>query len=175
MTVFELVAATYATYGHDLRKDWESCRDQIWGKHEQLNTDVMYGVDESAFLQTITLYSNFCAATMTTCKRKDILDLPFEVYQANKEAVLEGYRLARKFLFSQYVFRQRDLPYPTQLIPLAAICAVIGKTEFDKPRTQDILSQWFWCGIMGEMRPSSTRRRLRLCSAFRLPTTPLAQ
>ena len=41
LTVFELVAATYATYGHDLRKDWESCRDQIWGKHEQLNTDVL--------------------------------------------------------------------------------------------------------------------------------------
>lgn len=159
LTVFELVTATYATYGHDLRKDWESCRDQIWGKHEQLNTDVMYGVDESAFLQTITLYSNFCAATMTTCKRKDILDLPFEVYQANKEAVLEGYRLARKFLFSQYVFRQRDLPYPTQLIPLAAICAVIGKTEFDKPRTQDILSQWFWCGIMGEMYGGANESR----------------
>lgn len=159
LTVFELVTATYATYGHDLRKDWESCRDQIWGKHEQLNTDVMYGVDESAFLQTIALYSNFCAATMTTCKRKDILDLPFEVYRANKEAVLEGYRLARKFLFSQYVFRQRDLPYPTQLIPLAATCAVIGKNEFDKPRTQDILSQWFWCGIMGEMYGGANESR----------------
>ena len=96
---------------------------------------------------------------MTTFKRKYILDLPFEVYQANKEAVLEGYRLARKFLFSQYVFRQRDLPYPTQLIPLAAICAVIGKTEFDKPRTQDILSQWFWCGIMGEMYGGANESR----------------
>lgn len=159
LTVFELVTATYATYGHDLRKDWEVCRDLIWGKHEPLNTDVMYSVDESAFLQTITLYSNFRASTMTTCKRKDILDLPFEVYQANKEAVLEGYRLARKFLFSQYVFRQRDLPYPTQLIPLAAICAVIGKSEFDKPRTQDILSQWFWCGIMGEMYGGANESR----------------
>ena len=36
LTVFELVTATYATYGHDLRKDWEACRDQIWGKHEPL-------------------------------------------------------------------------------------------------------------------------------------------
>lgn len=159
LTVFELVTATYATYGHDLRKDWKECRDQIWGKHEPLNTDVMYSVDESAFLQTITLYSNFRAATMTTCKRKDILDLPFEVYQANKEAVLDGYRLARKFLFYQYVFRQRDLPYPTQLIPLAAICAVIGKTEFEKPRTQRILEQWFWCGIMGEMYGGANESR----------------
>ncbi len=159
LTVFELVTATYATYGHDLRKDWEACRDQIWGKHEPLNTDVMYSVDESAFLQTITLYSNFRAPTMTTCKRKDILDLPFEVYQANKAAVLDGYRMARKFLFGQYVFRQRDLPYPTQLIPLAAICAVIGKSVFEKPRTQSILEQWFWCGIMGEMYGGANESR----------------
>lgn len=159
LTVFELVTATYATYGHDLRKDWEACRDQIWGKHEPLNTDVMYSVDESAFLQTITLYSNYRAATMTTCKRKDILDLPFEVYQANKAAVLDGYKMARKFLFSQYVFRQRDLPYATQLIPLAAICAEIGKTEFEKPRTQRILERWFWCGIMGEMYGGANESR----------------
>lgn len=159
LTVFELVTATYATYGHDLRKDWEACRDQIWGKHEPLNTDVMYSVDESAFLQTITLYSNYRAATMTTCKRKDILDLPFETYQANKAAVLDGFKMARKFLFSQYVFRQRDLPYATQLIPLAAICAEIGKTEFEKPRTQRILEQWFWCGIMGEMYGGANESR----------------
>ncbi len=159
LTVFELVTATYATYGHDLRKDWEMCRDQIWGTHDPLNTDVMQSVDESAFLQAVTLYSNFRKPTMTTCKRKDILDLPFADYQANKEAVLEGYRLARRFLFRQYVFLKRDLPYPTQLIPLAAICAVIGKSIFEKPRTQGILEQWFWCGILGEMYGSANETR----------------
>lgn len=159
LTVFELVTASFATYEFDLRKDWQRCRDVIWGKGEPLNTDVMYGVDESAFLTTITLYTNFLAPTMTTCKRKDVLDLSFESYQANKGAVLEGYRMARKFLFSQYVFRQRDLPYPTQLIPLAAICAVIGRTEFEQPRTYRILSQWFWCGIMGEMYGGANESR----------------
>ena len=89
------------------------CRDIIWGKYEQLNTDVMYGVDESAFLQAITLYSSFIqkdrypdTAPAVSCKRKDILDLPFEQYKANKQAVLDGFKLARKFLFSQYVFGQ---------------------------------------------------------------------
>ena len=160
LTVFELVTATFATYGFDLRKDWDHCRDIIWGKYEPLNTDVMYSVDESAFLQTITLYSSFTApSTATTCKRKDILDLPFEQYNANKDSVLEGFKLARKFLFSQYVFRRRDLPYATQLIPLAAICAVIGKSVFDQPRTQQILSQWFWCGIMGEMYGGANETR----------------
>ena len=67
--------------------------------------------------------------------------------------------MARRFLFSQYVFRQRDLPYTTQLIPLAAICAVIGQSVYDKPKTQKILTQWFWCGIMGEMYGGANETR----------------
>lgn len=159
LTVFELVTATFATYEFDLRKDWEECRDVIWGKNEPLNTDVMKGVDETAFLTTITLYTSFFADTATTCKKKDVLGLEFESYQANKAAVLEGYKMARKFLFSQYVFRMRDLPYTTQLIPLAAICAMIGKSSFNLPQTQKILARWFWCGIMGEMYGGANETR----------------
>ena len=166
LTVFELVTATFATYGFDLREDWQKCSEVIWGKNEPLNTDVMYGLDESAFLQTVTLYCSFKmkdlypdTAKAISCKRKDILDLPFEQYQENRDTVLEGFRMARRFLFSQYVFRQRDLPYATQLIPLAAICAVIGQSVYDKPKTQDILSQWFWCGIMGEMYGGANETR----------------
>lgn len=159
LTVFELVTATFATYEFDLRKDWEECRDIIWGKNEPLNTDVMKGVDETAFLTTITLYTSYFAEMATTCKKKDVLGLEFESYQANKAAVLEGYKMARKFLFSQYVFRMRDLPYTTQLVPLAAICAVIRKSSFNLPQTQNILSRWFWCGIMGEMYGGANETR----------------
>ena len=67
--------------------------------------------------------------------------------------------MARKFLFSQYVFRMRDLPYSSQLIPLAAICAEVGKTTFNQPQTQNILSRWFWCGIMGEMYGGANETR----------------
>ncbi len=63
-------------------KDWEECRDIIWGKNEPLNTDVMKGVDETAFLTTITLYTSYFAKTATTCKKKDVLGLEFEAYQA---------------------------------------------------------------------------------------------
>lgn len=159
LTVFELVTATFATYEFNLRADWEACKDVIWGIHEPLNTDVMRGVDETAFLTTITLYTTYFADTMTTCKKKDVLALNFESYKANKPAILEGYKMARKFLFSQYVFRMRDLPYTTQLIPLVAICAVIGKSSFNLPQTQKILARWFWCGIMGEMYGGANETR----------------
>lgn len=159
LTVFELVTATFATYEFDLRADWEICKGIIRGIHESLNTDVMHGVDKTAFLTTITLYTTYFSDTMTTCKKKDVLALNFESYKANKPAVLEGYKMVRKFLFSQYVFRMRDLPYTTQLIPLVAICAVIGKSTFNLPQTQKILARWFWCGIMGEMYGGANETR----------------
>ncbi len=159
LTVFELVTATFATYEFDLRKDWEECRDIIRGKNEPLNTDVMYGVDETAFLTAVTLFTTYHQKTMTTCKKKDVLALSFADYQKNKNAVLEGYKMARKFLFKQYVFRKRDLPYTTQLIPLATICAEIGKSCFNLPKTQMLLSKWFWCGIMGEMYGGANETR----------------
>ena len=149
LTVFELVTATFATYNFDLREDWEKCKEIIYGKNEPLNTDVMYGVDETAFLTSITLYTTYLSSKMTTCKKKDVLSLDYNDYIKNRDTVLEGYKMARKFLFSQYVYRGRDLPYTTQLIPLSAICAVIGTSTFNLPRTQKILSKWFWCGIMG--------------------------
>lgn len=159
LTVFELVTATFATYDFDLRKDWKECRDKIRGKGETLNTDVMDGIDETSFLTAITLYTTYLSNKMTTCKKKDVLSLSFEDYQKNRDVLLDGYRMARKFLFSQYVFRKRDLPYTTQLIPLSAICAVIGVSTFNLPRTQKILSKWFWCGIMGEMYGGANETR----------------
>jgi len=159
LTVFELVTASFAMYEFDLRKDWEVCRDIIWGTHEPLNTDVMHGVDKTAFLTAITLFTTYRADTMTTCKKKDVLALTHEDYKKNRDALLEGYKMARKFLFSQSVFRMRDLPYPTQLIPLAAICAEIGNSIFNQPQTRSILKQWFWCGIMGEMYGAANETR----------------
>lgn len=159
LTVFELVTATFATYDFDLRNDWRECRDKIRGKGEAINTDVMEGIDETSFLTAITLYTTYLSNKMTTCKKKDVLALSFEDYQKNRDVLLDGYRMARKFLFNQYVFRKRDLPYTTQLIPLSAICAVIGASTFNLPRTQKILSKWFWCGIMGEMYGGANETR----------------
>lgn len=159
LTVFELVTATFATYDFDLRKDWIECRDKIRGKGETLNTDVMEGVDETSFLTAITLYTTYLSDKMTTCKKKDVLALNFEDYKKNRDILLESYKMARKFLFQQYVFRKRDLPYTTQLIPLSAICAVIGTATFNLPSTQKILAKWFWCGIMGEMYGGANETR----------------
>ena len=159
LTVFELVTACFATHDFDLRKDWEMSKSIIWGKDDQLNTDVLQGIDETDFLTAITLYSSHKSQHATSCKKKDVLALQYESYNSNKNVVIGGFKMARKFLIGEKVFRKNDLPYTTQIIPLAVTCAVIGSSMFEKPQTQKILSQWYWCGIMGEMYGGANETR----------------
>lgn len=165
LTVFELVTAMFATYNFNLREDWVKCREIIRGEGDTLRTDLFDGIDETAYLTTVTLYNSYMkkAAGKTgavSCKKKDVLALNYEEYEANKEQVLLGFRLAREFLLkNQCVFRMRDLPYATQIIPLAAICAVLGETVCNSPNTIKVLSRWYWCGILGEMYGGANETR----------------
>ena len=157
LTVFELVTASFAADDFNLREDWEKCRDIITGADSTQKTDLMDDVDNVSFLTAITLYSSFMdSGVPTACKKEDVLNLSLDAYKNNREAVLDGYEMARKFLFSQCVFRKKDLPYSPQLTILAAICAVIGKGDFHKPKVQSILTRWFWCGVLGEMYGNMT-------------------
>lgn len=165
LTVFELVTATYATQEFDLRKDWQECKKQIRGIDDTLRTDLLDGIDETTFLTTVALYTSYIdkqsgKVGTVSCKKKDVLNLSYEAYVGNRNQVLTGYRIARDFLLKyQYVFRQRDLPYTTQLIPLAAICAFLGKSECDEANTISVLSKWYWCGILGEMYGGANETR----------------
>lgn len=165
LTVFELVTATYATQEFDLRKDWQDCKKQIRGINDTLRTDLLDGIDETTFLTTVALYTSYMdkqsgKVGAVSCKKKDVLNLSYESYIANRDQVLTGYRIARDFLLKyQYVFRQRDLPYTTQLIPLAAICAFLGKSKCNEANTISVLSKWYWCGILGEMYGGANETR----------------
>ena len=172
LTVFELVTATFATYadpttndGFDLRKDWEKIKKVIQGKEDTLRTDLLDGIDETTFLTTVALYSSYIdkkdgKVGAVSCKKKDVLALDFNSYIQNRNVVLEGYKLAKDFLLKyQYVFRMRDLPYTTQLIPLAAICAALGKSKCCEPNTIAVLTKWYWCGILGEMYGGANETR----------------
>lgn len=165
LTVFELVTASFATYDFDLRGNWDNVvRPRIWGEELDIVTDVMRGIDATAFLTSMTLYSTFLAKKIldkghTSCKKKDVLDLKLEDYQSNLVDLLEGFDMAREFLLGERIFRKRDLPYTTQVIPLAATCAYIGRDKFKLQANKNILRQWLWCGIFGEMYGGANETR----------------
>lgn len=51
---------------------------------------------------------------------------------------------------SAHIFESKFLPYPKQIVPLAAIKAVMGQ-DADLLGPSKALVRWFWCGIVGEL------------------------
>jgi hypothetical protein len=95
-----------------------------------------------------------------TCKRQDILRLPLADYQRYEAEVTQGFLAAGGFLLNQYVFSGRDVPYRTQLVPLAALLARLGKVaKAGAGAVHNKLVRWYWCGVLGELYGSTIESR----------------
>jgi hypothetical protein len=84
------------------------------------------------------------------CKRRDILKLEVANWQAWADRVEAGFVRAARFLYGQKIFKARDLPYRTQLAPLAAIFVDLGRDGETEGARQKI-ARWYWCGVLGEL------------------------
>src|SRR5690606_7456584 len=91
--------------------------------------------------------------------RQALLNLPLEAYKKYQSQAEEGFLKAAKFLHTLHIYRIFDLPYQSQLIPLAAILADIGDAwENDTVRAR--LAQWYWNGVFGELYGSAVDTRI---------------
>jgi len=64
------------------------------------------------------------------------------------------YNMGRKSVSS------KDLPYTTQLIPLAVLCTLLADHNRIKTTSvKDKIKQWYWCGVFGEMYGSANETR----------------
>ncbi len=70
-------------------------------------------------------------------------------YQHWAGKVEQGFVDAGEFLVSQYVYGSRNVPYGTQLVPLAALFVELGK-ELNPFNAKARLEQWYWSGVFGE-------------------------
>ena len=149
LTVFELLTATYAVDDFNLRDDWAIREKRL---HKQ---KVLASLENTDFLQAVTLLATYAhklgnSDAAISCKRKDILRLTIDDYQRWAESATEGFERAAKLLYLQKIFSARDLPYRTQLTPLAAILALLAdRADFYGIRAK--LTQWYWCGVFGEL------------------------
>lgn len=79
-----------------------------------------------------------------------MLGLPLSAYKRYSARLEEGFRKAGRFLFGQNIYWFKDVPYQSQLVPLAAILTELGdRWEHDVVRRK--LAQWYWCGVFGEL------------------------
>ncbi len=92
-------------------------------------------------------------------KRADVLQLPLSAWQKYADSVEKGFQLAGRFLRKESFYHRRELPYSTQIIPLAAVMAQLGNRWLE-PRIYDKLSRWFWCGVLGELYGGAVESRM---------------
>src|SRR3546814_19210081 len=68
-----------------------------------------------------------------------LLNLPLIAYKQYEKQVEDGFIRAAKFLHMLHIYRIFDLPYQSQIVPLAAILADIGDAwEHEATRAKQI-------------------------------------
>ncbi len=177
LDAFELLTAIYAADDFNLRDDWYGIKgdDSNLGRKNMLGKfDVLKNVASTDFLQVISLLHTLKIRqkertegkegkqlSQVSGNRQAILNLPLTAYREWADAAREGFIRAAKFLTLQKIFWFKDIPYQTQVVPLAAILALLGdKWENDSVRQQ--LARWYWCGVLGELYGSAVESRFAL-------------
>ena len=180
LDAFELVTAMYAADGHELRKDWYGDETQK-GRHQRFvdtlrpadsEAGIIANVSNTDFLQAISLFytrerrreaerigKQGKELPAVTGNRQALLSLPLVAYKQYEKKVEHGFMQAAKFLHMLHIYRIFDLPYQSQIVPLAAIIADIGEAwEHEANRAK--LVQWYWNGVFGELYGSAVETRI---------------
>ena len=155
LTVFELLTATFAADNFDLKEHWNKVKE-IFEQYETLKK-----FDNTSFLIAMTLLIAMRKNSTVSCKRKDVLNLDYKDYEKNEEDLVNGFKKAYKLLVEMNIYSVYDIPYSTQLIPLAVICTLLDK-EFENSSIKEKIKQWFWCGVFGELYGGANETRYAL-------------
>ena len=156
LTVFELLTATYAADDFNLRDDWD-CRVKRLKEYGPISE-----IEATDFLTSLTLLASYKRfqqnGPAVSCKRRDVLNLTLQEYQDNADILEAAFLNAARLLIREKVFDARNLPYQGQLIPLAAVCAILGD-QFDQDSAKQKLLRWYWSGVFGELYGGATESR----------------
>ena len=154
LTVFELVTAIFAMDDFELRKDWKERAEKYFCG------DLLDVITATDFLTACTLLSTYNKGGTVSCKRKDVLNLSLAEYIKYADKLSEGFVEAEKILQEERIFVSRDLPYTTQLIPMAVVCTLLFKNNQIKvTNIKNKIKQWYWCGVFGELYGGANETR----------------
>lgn len=169
LNVFELLTAVFAgdagyfeETGEDFRLNDDWRETQLKWAHQP----VLSAVENTDFLQAVTMLATrerHLADTSgrppaISAKREDVLRLTLDDYLRWRDPLREAFVWAANFLADRHIFAPRDVPYPKQLVPLAAIKVVLGK-DADLIGVSERLARWFWSGVLGELYGSAIESR----------------
>lgn len=180
LDAFELVTAMYAAEGHELRKDWYGDENQKGRQRRFIDAlrpadseaGILANVGNTDFLQAVSLFHTRERRRIAelagkegkelpavTGNRQALLSLPLAAYKKYEKQVEDGFMKAAKFLHMLHIYRIYDLPYQSQIVPLAAILADVGDAwEHEANRAK--LVRWYWNGVFGELYGSAVETRI---------------
>lgn len=171
LSAFELVTASFAADGFQLREDWydpHHHQGRYYEITENQNGHLLKDLGPTEFLQAVTLLYSYGrnrevavqgnTPPPVSCTRPSLLRLPLEGYKQHCEVATQGFKDVLRFLYSEKIFSSRDIPYDTQLVPLATILGVLGSRWLDND-VRKKLRRWFWCGVLGELYGSAVETR----------------
>ena len=177
LSVFELVTATYAADGYNLRDDWYGSQTkEIHGRKKKYfdSRPLLKSMEPTDFLQGISLLHSYekrgadfqngltgKEVTAVSAKREQVLELPLSAYTSWADRLCEGFTKADQFLRMQGFKKLDYLPYRSQLVPLACVMVHIGERWLE-PIILDKLARWFWCGVFGELYGGAVETRIAL-------------
>ena len=176
LDAFELVTAIYAASGFDLREDWagtQKTHGRLGRLREKVTAKGVFAdLAATDFLQACTVLhtrdvrQRAIAAGATgkdipaiTCTREALLGLPEDAYRRYAPAVEAGFVEVARFLNEQKIIWGRDVPYPPQMVALAAVFALLPPALRNAAAT-DRVAQWFWSGVLGEFYGSATETKI---------------
>lgn len=166
LTVFELITATFAADEYDLRADWENIKKSFTDKKLTVLNDITGANFLAAMTLLVTYKKSLAGNGAVTCKKRDILRLDIADYKANHDALIGGFEAAASFLVHQGIYSNNDLPYSSQLIPLAAIFAFDNEKKDNRAfilgSNKEKLVKWYWCGVLGELYGGANEARFAL-------------
>lgn len=177
LDAFELLTAIYAAGEFDLRADWRG-EGREPGRHarivgtEERRRDVLRDTSSMDALQACSLlYTRDLRQArhdagardkelpQVACTRAAVLALPVDAYKGYADVVEAGFREAADFVNELNVYWQRDVPYPSLTLALAAAHAVLGHEARSQPARAK-MARWYWSVALGELYGSSTETRL---------------
>ena len=164
LDAFELVTAAFAAEGFgDLRKDWQT-RQEAMADGVGVPNGVLSKVSSTDFLQVVALLDGLDRRSKGTgqetmsAARASLLRMEAATYTTYADAAQTSFVAAGKFLRQLGIFFSRDLPYQTQLVPLAAIIHALGK-DWEREATRAKIAHWYWCGVFGELYGAAVESR----------------
>ena len=174
LSVFELITASYAAESYNLRDDWfgSDIRNVNSRQSRITSHPLLKGTEATEILQAVTILHTYDLRKTdidagktgkqlrpVSAKRTDMLKLPLSSWQAYADAVEQGFKQAAQFLRKEYFYARSELPYSTQVVPLAAVMTKLGNRWLE-PRIYEKLARWYWSGVLGELYGGAVETRI---------------